>query len=50
MASYLDFFRYGCPPYGGFRLGPGRLLMVLLGLDSIRDATFLFRGPNRLAP
>ncbi|TVZ05403.1 aspartate--tRNA(Asn) ligase [Trebonia kvetii] len=50
MADYLNCFRYGCPPHGGFGLGLGRLLMVLLGLDSIRDATFLFRGPNRLTP
>jgi aspartyl-tRNA synthetase len=50
MASYLDCFRYGCPPHGGFGLGLGRLLMALLGLDSIRDATFLFRGPSRLTP
>jgi aspartyl-tRNA synthetase len=50
MRSYLDCFKYGCPPHGGFGLGLGRLLMVLLGLDSIRDATFLFRGPNRLVP
>jgi len=48
MRWYLDCFRYGCPPHGG--LGLGRLLMALLGLDSIRDATFLFRGPNRLTP
>jgi aspartyl-tRNA synthetase len=27
-----------------------RLLMVLLGLPSIREATFLFRGPGRLTP
>jgi aspartyl-tRNA synthetase len=50
MRSYLDCFRYGCPPHGGLGLGLGRLLMVLLGLDSIREATFLFRGPNRLSP
>ncbi len=50
MRWYLDCFRYGCPPHGGFGLGLGRLLMVLLGLGSIRDATFLFRGPNRLSP
>jgi len=50
MRWYLDCFRYGCPPHGGFGLGLGRLLMVLLGLDSIRDATFLFRGPSRLVP
>ncbi|MER6632528.1 aspartate--tRNA(Asn) ligase [Streptomyces sp. NPDC000987] len=50
MRDYLDCFRYGCPPHGGFGVGLGRLLMVLLGLDSIREATFLFRGPNRLTP
>ncbi|HEX4287458.1 MAG TPA: amino acid--tRNA ligase-related protein, partial [Trebonia sp.] len=50
MQWYLDCFRYGCPPHGGFGLGLGRLLMALLGLDSIRDAAFLFRGPNRLIP
>jgi aspartyl-tRNA synthetase len=50
MTDYLNCFRYGCPPHGGFGLGLGRLLMILLGLDSLREATFLFRGPNRLAP
>jgi aspartyl/asparaginyl-tRNA synthetase len=50
MRDYLNNFRYGCPPHGGFGLGLGRLLMTLPGLDSIRDATFLFRGPNRLTP
>ncbi len=50
MRYYLDCFRYGCPPHGGLGLGLGRLLMVALGLDSIREAVFLFRGPNRLIP
>jgi aspartyl-tRNA synthetase len=50
MRDYLNCFRYGCPPHGGLGLGLGRLLMVALGLDSIREATFLFRGPNRLTP
>jgi aspartyl-tRNA synthetase len=50
MADYVNAFRYGCPPHGGFGAGLSRMLMVLLGLDSIRDATFLFRGPNRLTP
>jgi len=50
MRDYLNNFRYGCPPHGGFGLGLGRLLMTLLGLNSLRDATFLFRGPNRLTP
>lgn len=46
---YLDFFRYGCPPHGGFGLGVDRLTMLLLGLG-IKEAMFLFRGPNRLTP
>jgi aspartyl-tRNA synthetase len=50
MSDYLNCFRFGCPPHGGFGLGLGRLLMAMLGLESIRDATFLFRGPNRLTP
>jgi aspartyl-tRNA synthetase len=50
MQDYLNCFRYGCPPHGGLGMGLGRLLMAMLGLESIRDATFLFRGPNRLTP
>ena len=46
---YLEFFRYGCPPHGGFGLGLDRLLMLLLNVP-IKEAMFLFRGPNRLAP
>jgi len=38
------------PPHGGLGAGLNRIMMVLLGLDSIREATFLFRGPNRLEP
>jgi aspartyl-tRNA synthetase len=50
VGFYLDFFRYGCPPHGGFGLGLGRVLMVLLGLPNLREATFLPRTPNRLHP
>jgi len=50
LAHYLDFFRYGVPPHGGFGMGQARLLMLLLGQDSIREVTYLFRGPTRLAP
>ncbi|MBR6053466.1 MAG: aspartate--tRNA(Asn) ligase [Clostridia bacterium] len=46
---YLEFFRYGCPPHGGFGLGVDRLTMLLLGLH-IKESMFLFRGPNRLTP
>ncbi len=46
---YLEFFKYGCPPHGGFGLGIDRLTMLFLGM-SIKEAEFLFRGPNRLTP
>lgn len=47
---YLQFFKYGCPPHGGFGLGVDRLTMLLLGIPSIKETQFIFRGPNRLEP
>lgn len=47
---YLDFFRYGCPPHGGFGFGLARLLAAMLKRKSIRDVVFLHRGPNRIFP
>lgn len=50
IETYLNYFRYGCPPHGGFGLGLSRLLMIMLDLPNIREAVYLFRGPNRLTP
>jgi nondiscriminating aspartyl-tRNA synthetase len=47
---YLDFFRYGAPPHGGYGFGLTRLLMQLLAQDNVREVTFLYRGPHRLEP
>ena len=47
---YLDFFRYGAPPHGGFGFGLTRLLMQMLNQDNVREVTFLYRGPHRLEP
>jgi aspartyl-tRNA synthetase len=47
---YLNFFKFGCPPHGGFGLGLARTLMAMLGLQNIREAVFIFRGPTRLNP
>ena len=46
---YTEFFRYGCPPHGGFAIGIDRLTMLFLGIP-IKEAMFLFRGPDRLHP
>lgn len=50
LAFYLDFFRYGCPPHGGFAIGIARVMMQMFEIDNIREATFIYRGPTRLNP
>ena len=47
---YLEFFKYGCPPHGGFAIGLDRLTMLMLNIPTIKESMFLFRGPNRLNP
>ncbi len=47
---YLQFFKYGCPPHGGFGLGLDRITMNLLELQNLKEAMFLFRGPERITP
>lgn len=50
VSFYLDFFRYGVPTHGGFGMGLARVLMLMLKQQSIREVTYLFRGPTRLLP
>ncbi len=50
IEDYLNFFRYGCPPHGGAGIGPGRLVMKILDIPSIKEATFLPRDVKRLKP
>jgi aspartyl-tRNA synthetase len=47
---YLDFFKYGCPPHGGFGFGLTRALMVMLNVENVREVTFAFRDMCRLFP
>jgi aspartyl-tRNA synthetase len=47
---YLNFFRFGAPPHGGFGFGLTRLLMQMLGQENVREVTLLYRGPHRLQP
>ena len=50
LSGYLNFFKYGCPPHGGAGIGPGRIVMQMLELDSVKEATFLPRDVKRLTP
>ena len=50
FASYLEAFKYGMPPHGGFAIGLERLLMQLIGLQNVKLATTFPRDINRLEP
>jgi len=46
---YLEFFKYGCPPHGGFGIGVDRMTMLMFNVG-IKEAMYIFRGPDRLNP
>ncbi|MHC1716312.1 MAG: aspartate--tRNA(Asn) ligase [Candidatus Dojkabacteria bacterium] len=48
LKDYFEYFKYGCPPHGGFAIGTERLLMKLLEYGSILETTYLPNTPNRL--
>jgi nondiscriminating aspartyl-tRNA synthetase len=50
IQHYSNFFKYGCPPHGGFGLGPTRMLMKIFDIDNVREVTYLYRGVKRLEP
>ncbi|MCM1404123.1 MAG: aspartate--tRNA(Asn) ligase [Prevotella sp.] len=50
MQEYLEFFRYGAPSHGGFAIGLARLMARMLDLPTVKESSFIFRGPTRLKP
>jgi nondiscriminating aspartyl-tRNA synthetase len=48
--GYLDAFRYGMPPHGGFALGLERWVAQLVGARNIRETTLFPRDRSRLTP
>jgi len=50
FAGYLETFRYGMPPHGGFAIGLERLIKQLVGASNIRETTLFPRDMNRLTP
>jgi len=48
IKMFLEAFKYGVPPEGGFALGAERITMQILGLKNIREATMFPRDMNRI--
>lgn len=50
FVSYLEAFRYGMPPHGGFGMGAERLLQMIVGAANLRETTLFPRDMKRLSP
>ncbi|CAA7398781.1 unnamed protein product [Spirodela intermedia] len=50
ISSYIDSFRYGAPPHGGFGVGLERVVMLFCALNNIRKTSLFPRDPQRLTP
>ncbi|KAH0670447.1 hypothetical protein KY290_025870 [Solanum tuberosum] len=50
ISTYIDSFRYGAPPHGGFGVGLERVVMLFCALNNIRKTSLFPRDPQRLAP
>jgi nondiscriminating aspartyl-tRNA synthetase len=50
LAGYLDAFRYGMPPHGGFAIGLERWMARLVGAANVREVTLFPRDLSRLSP
>lgn len=50
FAGYLEAFRHGMPPHGGFAIGLERLVARLVGAENIRETTLFPRDLHRLTP
>jgi nondiscriminating aspartyl-tRNA synthetase len=49
-AGYLDAFKYGMPPHGGFAIGLERFVARLVGAANVREVTLFPRDLHRLTP
>jgi nondiscriminating aspartyl-tRNA synthetase len=50
LAGYLEAFKYGMPPHGGFAIGLERWIARLIGAPNVRETTLFPRDLNRLTP
>jgi len=50
LGDYVDIFKYGCPPHGGFAVGLERLTQKILGLQNVKEASIFPRDRKRVTP
>ncbi len=50
LGAYVDIFKYGCPPHGGFAVGLERLTQKILGLQNVKEASIFPRDRKRVTP
>ena len=50
FAGYLEAFKYGMPPHGGFAIGLERWVARLVEAANIRETTLFPRDLHRLTP
>ncbi len=50
MEGYLEAFKYGMPPHGGFAIGLERFVARLTGVQNVREVTLFPRTMTRLEP
>lgn len=50
LNDYIQIFKYGCPPHGGFAIGLERLTQKILGLANVKEASLFPRDRRRIRP
>ncbi len=50
LADYIQIFKYGCPPHGGFAIGLERITQKMLGLSNVKEASLFPRDRKRVRP
>jgi nondiscriminating aspartyl-tRNA synthetase len=50
LSDYIQIFKYGCPPHGGFAIGLERLTQKILGLANVKEASLFPRDRRRVRP
>ncbi len=50
VSFYLESFKFGMPPHGGYGLGIDRLVKQVAGLENVKEGILFPRDPSRLTP